>query len=896
MKKIFLVDGMAILYRSHYAMINNPLTTKSGIHTSAIFGFFNTLFKIFKEEEPDYFLVTMDTRKPTFRHKRYTEYKANRKKMPIELQEQISIFYDILEKSNINIFKLDGFEADDVLGTIVTQNNELDLEQYIVSGDKDLMQLINKNTFVYTPGNNFQPKKIYTEEKVFDKWGVNCNRIIDYLALVGDSADNIPGVAGVGPKTAVKLLNQFDTVENIYISIDDIKNDNLKEKLVSNQDNAFLSKELVTIDNNVPINFSINSVAFNSINFNNLQKAFNEIEIYFFDTVIKKYTNDRPIKNKKINKDYNLVTDEKDLIALSEKIQNYKYISIDLETTNINPNIAEIIGVSVSFKSHEAYYIPLIAPADDKVIDIFLFREVFKPILSSIRYKIIGQNIKYDLLVLKRNGIEAQNVYFDTMIAESLISPEKNSYKLDNLSLDYLEYKMQPIEELIGDKKNDQILMSEVPVEKVCFYACEDADVTFQIFNKQSILINKMKLDNLFYNIEMPLVPVLLNIEYNGIYIDKNYIKKLSSKLKVKISKISESIYSMANREFNINSPKQLSEVLFDELELKPIKKRSTASNVLEKLKNFHPIAEYILEFRHLSKLVNTYLNTMPNFIIESTKRIHTSFNQAITSTGRLSSTKPNFQNIPIKTEVGKAIRKAFIPQNKNSYIYSFDYSQIELRILAHYSKEKNLIESFKKDDDIHTRTAALIFGINESDIGFDERRIAKTINYSIIYGAGPYRISQELKIPIKEATLIIDNYFTTYPKIKEYIDSIIKMGLRDDLVRTLNGRIRKTFNLKSSNRNIVEAEKRAIINMPIQGTAAELIKIAMININRKIEENNMASKLILQIHDELLFEVPQDELDSIKDIVIYEMENAMQLDVPIKVDSNYGKNWYEAH
>ena len=896
MKKIFLIDGMAILYRAHYAMINNPLTTQSGVHTSSIFGFFNIIFKILKEEKPDYFLITMDSKKPTFRHERYAEYKANRKKMPVELQEQIPIFYDILDKSNISTFKLDGFEADDILGTIVTLNSKENIEQYIVSGDKDLMQLVNENTFVYSPGNNFQPKKIYTEEKVVDKWGVHCGSIIDYLALVGDSSDNVPGVPGVGPKTAVKLLKQFDyKVENIYESIQNIKNDKLRDRLTVNKDNALLSKELVTIDNNVPIDFSIDETSFDLIDFSSMQREFNDLEIYAFDNIIKKYTSNKPVDDKEIEKKYKIIENKKELIKLSAEIADYEYFSIDLETTDINPHVAKIVGISISFNIDQAYYIPFISP-DSTVVEFDLFVEIFSPILVSDKHKIVGQNIKYDLLILKRYGIEIENVYFDTMLAESIISPEKNSYKLDNLSLDYLDYKMQPIEDLIGDKKSTQISMSDVSINQIYFYACEDADVTFQIFHKQLKLIESMNLANLFYNIEMPLINVLLNIEYNGIYIDQSYVKQLSSDLKGKIVEISEIIYSMADKEFNINSPKQLSEVLFDDLELKPIKKRSTASDVLQKLKDFHPIAEYILDFRHLSKLVNTYLETMPSFIIADTNRIHTSFNQSITSTGRLSSTKPNFQNIPIKTEVGKKIRKAFVAETQDSFIYSFDYSQIELRILAHYSNETNLIDSFIKDDDIHTRTAALIFGVNESDVDFDQRRIAKTINYSIIYGAGPYRISQELKIPIKDAASIIDNYFKTYPKIKEYIDNVIDSGLKDDLVRTFNGRVRKTFNLKSSNRNIVEAEKRAIINMPIQGTASELIKIAMINIHKRMRCENIKSKMILQIHDELLFEVPKDELHIIKDLVIYEMENALNLNVPIKVDSNYGKNWYEAH
>ena len=575
MKKIFLIDGMAILYRAHYAMINNPLTTQSGVHTSAIFGFFNIIFKILKEENPDYFLIAMDSKKPTFRHERYAEYKANRKQMPVELQEQIPIFYDILDKSNISMFKLDGFEADDILGTIVSLNRKKNIQQYIVSGDKDLMQLVNENTFVYSPGNNFQPKKIYTEEKVIDKWGVHCKSIIDYLALVGDSSDNVPGVPGVGPKTAVKLLDQFDyKVENIYKLIENIKNDRLREKLILNKDNALLSKELVTIDNNVPINFSMAQTSFDLIDFSSMQKELNDLEIYAFDNTVKKYIyDDKLVENKEVKKNYKVIQNEKELIELSNRMTDYEYIAIDLETTDINPNIAEIVGVSIAFNINQAYYIPFISP-NSSIIKLDLFVRKIISVLISDKYKIIGQNIKYDLLILKRYGVEFENIYFDTMLAESLISPEKNNYKLDDLSLDYLAYKMQPIEDLIGDKKNTQISMSEVPIEKICFYACEDADITLQIFYKQLKLIDSMDLANLFYKIEMPLVNILLDIEYNGIYINQNYIKKLSVDLKKKIIEISEIIYSMANKQFNINSPKQLSEVLFDDLQLKPIKKR----------------------------------------------------------------------------------------------------------------------------------------------------------------------------------------------------------------------------------------------------------------------------------------------------------------------------------
>jgi len=504
--------------------------------------------------------------------------------------------------------------------------------------------------------------------------------------------------------------------------------------------------------------------------------------------------------------------------------------------------------------------------------------------------------LKYDLLILKRYNVDIKNIHFDTYIAESLISSERTSYKLDNLAIEYLGYRMQPIEELIGDKKQEQILMSEVPIEKVCFYACEDADIVLKIYNKQKHVLEDMKLDNLFYNIEMPLIKVLIEMEFNGVYINVKLINKLSLDLKEKIKKISNTIYSYSDKEFNINSPKQLAEVLFDDLKLKPIKKRSTASNVLHILKNHHPIAEELLKYRHLNKLVNTYLDTLPSFINSDTKRIHTTFNQAIVSTGRLSSNKPNFQNIPIKTDIGKEIRKAFIPQNDNHYIYSFDYSQIELRILAHFTNETELLKAFNNEEDIHLRTASLIFGVPEDEVDNSKRQIAKTINYSILYGAGPYRISQELKIPIKDATGIIKSYFSSYPKIKNYIDSTVAFGEKHGFVKTLNGRQRKVSNIYSSNKNVVEAEKRAMINMPIQGTASELIKIAMINIDKIFKEKEMNSKMILQIHDELLFEVSDNEIKSVHEIVTSEMENAIDFDVPIRVDSNYGNSWFEAH
>ena len=899
-KKIFLIDGMALIYRAHYAMVYNQLTTSTGMHTSAIFGFINSLLKILNDEKPDFLAVCSDTKAPTFRHIKYDAYKANRKKMPDELQEQIPVLYNIFEQANIPLLILDSYEADDIIGTVSKSFNDKNTHTYIVSGDKDLMQLVDDSTSVYSIGNKFKPTTTYNHKKVEDKWKIPPVKIIDYLALVGDSSDNIPGVEGVGPKTAVKLINAYETVESIYNSLDDIKNEKLRERLLNNKSNALLSKELVSLDLKVPIKFNLDDMQINNFDFSMMKEELNKIEIYNFDSNIDKYIDGGSsidsFETVQDSRTYILVNNDKEFDSMITDIKNHSVISIDLETTSLDPFSADIVGISLSVKENHGYYIPFISPGELFPLDPNSILIRLSDIFKSSKYKFIGQNLKYDLLILKRYGVDIKNIYFDTYIAESLIAPEKTRYKLDNLSVEYLGYRMQPIEDLIGDKKQDQILMSDVPVEKVCFYACEDADIVLKIYNKQKKLLEDMCLNDIFYNIEMPLIQVLIEMEYNGLFIDVDMINDLSSDLKNRLDKISENIYHHSGREFNINSPKQLSEILFDDLELKQIKKRSTASNVLHALKKYHPIAEELLEFRHLNKLVNTYLNTLPTFINDDTKRVHTTFNQAVVSTGRLSSNKPNFQNIPIKTDIGKEIRKAFVPQNKNHYIYSFDYSQIELRILTHFTSESELLKAFNNKEDIHIRTASLIFGSDKNEIDYEKRQIAKTINYSILYGAGPFRISQELKIPIKDASEIIQSYFNSYPQIKNYIDSTVIFGEKHGFVKTLHGRQRKVSNIYSSNKNVVEAEKRAMINMPIQGTASELIKIAMININRIFKEKKMQSKMILQIHDELLFEVPKDEIDIIHKIVTSEMENAIDLDVPIKVDSNYGISWFEAH
>lgn len=894
--KLFLIDGMALIYRAYYAMIKNPLTSSSGLNTSAIYGFINSLLKLLKDENPKYIAVVLDTKAKTFRHKQYNLYKANRKPMPDELSEQLLPLYSILESLNMKIYKKDGYEADDIIGTITKRVLEKDLTTYMYSADKDLMQLINSNTYLYTPGNSFKPIKIYKDEDVFVKCGVGATQFIDYLALLGDTSDNIPGVRGVGNKTASKLINKFSSVENIYKLINQIENPRLKNILLENQENAFLSKELVTIDVDVEIEINLEEMNSKNLTLKAMLDKLHDFDIYAFDKILENKSKPISNSNKVIKKNYQVIQTDKEFNKLLNNLAKQDIISIDLESTNINPNIANIVGISFSYKKNSGFYIPFTYLGSKVTDSIFKNRLAsLKVFLQSDDIKFIGQNIKYDALILKRYDIELNNIYFDTMIAESLIAPEKNTYKLDLLSKDYLNYNMMPIEELIGEK-NNQISMYDVPLDKISFYACEDADIALQIYNIQKQILIDKKLDYLFYNVEIPLINVLVNIEFNGVFIDLDIINNLCINLKKSLEILSNKIYDASNRKFNINSPKQLSEVLFDELELKMFKKRSTSVEVLKKLLNHHPIAELILEYRHLNKLVNTYLEKLPKHINSHTNRIHTSFNQAIASTGRLSSTQPNFQNIPIKTDIGKSIRKAFKSNSNDNLIISFDYSQIELRILAHYSNEKRLIEAFANNIDIHTRTAALIYGISNKDVNYNHRRVAKIINYSIAYGAGPFRISEELKISIKEASSIINNYFERYPGIKKYIDDTLAFGLENGYVKTLLGRRRNTINLQSSNRNIREAEKRATINMPIQGTASELIKIAMININKEIIKKEFKSKMILQIHDELLFESPLEERDDLIELVIKIMENSMKFKVPIKVDCNYGINWYEAH
>ena len=896
-KRLFLIDGMAQIYRAHFAMIKNPLITKDGRQTSAIFGFMNSLFKLLRDENPDYIAVVLDCKEPTFRHKLYTEYKATREKMPEELVEQLEPLYEVISHTNIPMLKKPGFEADDIIGTLVKKAEQAGLITYMVTGDKDMMQLVSDSTFMYAPGNRFKPTTIYDKIKVKEKWGVGPDGIIDMLALVGDTSDNVPGVDGVGPKTAKKLLEQYKDIETILEHADEAQNKRVRAGLQNGRDLVHLSRELVTIHCDVPVEFHVEELIRKDMDGEALAHDFQDLEMYSLITQVEALSGNAVVPLEQPDKNYQTILTQTELDSLITTISNAELISFDLETTSVKSLEADIVGLSFSVKANTGYYIPVEYPEKESkpglTLDIVL--ENLKPIFENDSNRFCGQNIKYDALVLSRYGIHLENIVFDSMIAEYMLHPEKNSYKMDYLSIDYLNYRMVPIDALIGTGLH-QKSMAEVPLEDIAFYASEDADIAFQL---AGILKDKLEEESLFepYNeIEIPLIPVLTTIEKNGVYLNLDFLAELSRKFGEELELLTEKIHQMAGREFNINSPKQLGEILFDELELKPIRKRSTAVEVLQVLKNYHPLPEEVLKYRHLAKLKNTYVDAMPNYVNKATGRVHTSLNQTIAATGRLSSTSPNFQNIPIRTETGREVRKAFVSQNSDWVILSADYSQVELRIMAHYSQEPELISAFAEDADIHSRTAAMVNGITESEVTADQRRSAKVVNFGIMYGAGPYRMSQELGINIADAKTLIDNYFDTYPGIRKYMDETLSLARDRGYVETLYKRRRKTGNLNASNRNIVQAEERVAINMPIQGTAADIIKIAMINIHKKMDSENYQSKMILQIHDELLFECPQAEVEKLAAMVIEEMEGAVQLSVPLKVDWNYGKSWYEAH
>ena len=900
-KRIFIIDGYALLYRSHFALIRNPLITSYGLDTSALFGFINQTLKLIRKENPDFLVCAFDSKGKNFRHKMYDLYKANRSEMPIELQNQLPHLWESLDALKIPIIKKKGFEADDIIGTLVTEAEKTGLLSYIVSGDKDFMQLINDRVFLYAPGNRRSPDPIiYDTKKVEERWGVPPQKIIDLLGLMGDSSDNVPGVSGIGEKTAVKLIKKYGSLEGALANAESVKNKRAQNGLKEGHENAILSKKLVTILTDVNLNVNVLDYKKNNINLSDCKKKFSELE---FHAILKQLKNREEASNstneKNFKKDYKTILNNDALNQLINVLHDSDLIAFDLVTTSTVPMEAEIIGISFSVKEHEGYYIPLRYPEkeknnfgeDDEKIVIDKLSKLFED-QSKLK---TAQNIKYNSLILKKFGICIEGIRFDTMVAAHLINPSAKSISLNTLSIEYFNYEMVPILDLIGRGKN-QINLDEVHLEKVAFYASEYSDISLQLTKILKFKLKEKELFTYFDTIELPLLKVLTQMEFIGTFVDVNLLKTMSKRISDKLDSITSSIYALSGKEFNINSTQQLAAILFDELELPKIKNRSTAETVLKKLVIYHELPKQILDYRKYFKLKNTYLDSLQKLVSKDTGRIHSTFNQTIAATGRLSSTNPNFQNIPIRREEGKEIRRAFRAEKKDWKIFSFDYSQIELRIMAHYSKDDSMLEAFVNNKDIHSQTASNIFNVPTDNVLPEMRRTAKIVNFGIMYGAGPFRLSQELGIPRKEASLIINKYFEQYPGIKNYINDTIDSATKKKYVKTIFGRKRSIWDIDSENGIRKKAAERMAINMPIQGSAAEMIKVAMIAIHEEIKNKSMKSKMILQIHDELIFECPFEEEDQLISLVVSRMENAMKLSIPIVVDYGSGNTWLEAH
>ncbi|MDD4148722.1 MAG: DNA polymerase I [Bacteroidales bacterium] len=933
--KIFFLDAYALIFRSYYAFIKNPRINSKGLNTSAIFGFVNTLEEILKKENPSHIGVGFDPPGPNFRHEMYKEYKANRQATPEDIKLSIPYIKEILQAYKIPIIEVAGFEADDVIGTLAKMFGCEESTVYMMTPDKDYAQLVDENVFMYKPSRSGNGPEILGIDEVNKKFGIDHpTKVIDILALWGDTSDNVPGVPGIGEKTAAKLISKFGTIDNIYKNITKLVGKQ-KENIVNNKEQLYLSRDLVTIDVKVPIEIELKDLEREQPDYDKLNTIFDELE---FNTLkarviggsLDTENNQETVKSIKRSEDksqlqfdlfgdtesavveavhqtfnsdnsdvnYKLIETAFEIEKLVEELKQQHEICFDTETTSLDTMNAEIIGVAISFKEKEAFYVMM----PDSFDQTKAVLEMFNPIFNDSEKLIIGQNLKYDISVLTNYEIHINCKMFDTMIAHYLIEPEQK-HNLDFLASKYLNYKMQSIETLIGAKGKDQKNMRDIAVNLVSDYACEDADITLRLKNIFSDALKENKLDDLFYNIEMPLVQVLNAMEKAGVKIDSKTIRAYSEELKIELSQIEKKIFEYAGEEFNIASPKQLGIVLFEKLVVtsKPKKTKtkqySTGEEELVKLIDKHPIIKEILEFRSVNKLINTYVDVLPDLVNEKTGRLHTSFNQTVTATGRLSSNNPNLQNIPIRDERGRKIRESFVASDDNHIFFSADYSQIELRIMAHLSQDKNMLEAFNKFSlDIHTATAAKIFNVDENDVEREMRAKAKTANFGIIYGISAFGLSQRLNIARTEAKELIDNYFETFPGVKTFMDRCIKEAREKEYVETIFGRRRYLPDINSRNAIVRGFAERNAINAPIQGSAADIIKLAMVNVYHRFEKENLKSKMILQVHDELNFDVLKEELEQVEKLVSEEMTKVVSLSVPLEIESGAGINWLVAH
>jgi DNA polymerase-1 len=886
-----LIDGSSYIFRAFFG-VRQQLATSKGFPTNALYGFINMLQKVIREEKPDYLVVAFDSPDKTFRHKIYPNYKANRDAPPEELSRQFPYFEPLVTAYGLSSIRRPGFEADDIIGTLAKKGKQKGLEIVIVSGDKDMMQLISPHIYMLDTMKN----KKFMDKEVVEKFGVQANKVVEVMGLMGDSSDHIPGVAGVGPKTAAELIRKFGSIEALYKRIDEVEKKNVKEKLERDKENAFMSRELVCIDTAMDLEFNSDLMKLGKVDSAKLKKMFEEFEFVSFLEGMQ----DGTANSLKIDRsEYKTILTEKSFNDLIESLEKKKSFAFDVETTSKRPVWARLVGISFSFEDGNAFYLPLAHRylGVPEQLEFKVVREKLKPILEDKSIKKCGHNIKYDLIVMSNEGIALDGVDFDTMIASYLLNPSSRGHGLDALTMEYFGHKNLTYKEMTGTGSKE-IGFDEVEVDRATEYAAEDSDMTWRLKGKLQPQLKDSTL-KLYKEIELPLLEVLAEIELNGVYVDRKLLKELSSKIDKQLLHLEKDIYVLADEEFNINSPKQLSVILFEKLKLPVVKKTktgySTDVSVLEQLAVEHKLPEQVLSYRQLAKLKSTYVDALPGEIFENTGRVHTSFNQTVAATGRLSSSNPNLQNIPIRSDMGKEIRKAFTAEGDNMLL-SADYSQIELRILAHLSKDKALKNAFDKGEDVHARTAADIFGSSLEQVDENSRRMAKAVNFGIIYGLSAFGLSRQLNISRKDAQDFIDRYFSLYSSVKDFMDNTIAEARECGYTLTMFNRRRYLPDLKSDNRQVRESAERIAINSPIQGSAADLIKVAMIQLSRNLKKIKLNSKMILQVHDELLFECPIQEKKEIESLVCKEMEGACTLSVPLVVDIGWGKNWNEAH
>lgn len=931
-KKLFLLDAMALIYRAYFAFSRNPRINSQGMNTSAILGFGNALLDILKKENPTHIGVAFDSREPTQRHTDYEEYKSNREDIPEDIEISIPYIIKMVEGFNIPVLMGDGYEADDIIGTLAKKAGKKGFKVYMVTPDKDFGQLVSDNILIYKPSRSGTGVEIIGPDEICEKYNIKKPvQLIDILGLWGDASDNIPGIKGIGEVTAKKLIAEYETIENLLENSANVKNPKLRQKIEEGKEQAMVSKKLATILLDAPFDFDEELLKNKEPDIEKLEPLFNELEFrnfskrvlevkkeninenkkedksptvqtsLFADAAYTKEEQENILKNRfaeiNSNNQYHTINNNEDINNLIKKLKSSKSFCFDTETTGLNIFDNELVGIAFCMQPHEAYYVTF--PEDRQ--EAQTLADKFKDIFEDTRIEKIGQNLKFDTGVLKNYEIEVKGQFFDTMLAHYLLNPDMR-HNLEILSEVYLDYKPLSIESLIGKKGKNQESMRSVSLEKQTIYACEDADITLQLKNVLQPLLEKDEMVELFYDLEIPLISVLSEMEIEGVRIDKEALTNFSKKLESEISRVEKEVFRLAGTEFNIGSPKQLGEVLFNKLKIveKPKKTKtkqfSTNEEVLRKLVNKHEIVSYILEYRSLTKLKSTYVDALPKLIHKKSGRIHTSFNQTVAATGRLTSNNPNLQNIPIRTEQGKEIRKAFVPRDDQHLLFSADYSQIELRIIASISGDKAMIEDFKNGLDIHAATAARIFDVKMDELTKDMRRSAKTVNFGIIYGISAFGLSERLTISRPQAEEIISQYFTQYPEIKKYMDDTIAFAKENLYVKTLMGRRRYIKDINSANSVVRGYGERNAINAPIQGTAADMIKRAMIDIFNEMKKKKMKSKMILQVHDELVFDAYHKEVDDLKEIVVKYMKNALKLSVPIEVDVNTGKNWLEAH